>query len=61
MFKNIENNEHNYLDENQLKIGDKIVVGEYCSDSRGCPMLKWSEIEVTDLPLPYTVVYIKRK
>ena len=48
------------LSEEDVKIGDNIIIGEYYSDARGCPKLKWTEVTIESLPLPYTVVYIKK-
>lgn len=37
--------------ENDLNIGDDIVIGTYASDSHGSPSIRWTETKVIGLPL----------
>jgi hypothetical protein len=46
-------------DENELKIGDDIVIGTYASDLNGSPNIRWNETTVIGLPLKdYYPAYI---
>ena len=38
-------------EENELKIGDDIVVGTYASDLKGSPNIRWTETKIVGLPL----------
>lgn len=45
-------NPHYYTpNENDLNIGDDIVIGIYASDLHGSPSIRWTETKVTGLPL----------
>lgn len=37
--------------DNDLKVGDEIVIGTYASDKNGNPTIKWIETTIIGLPL----------
>jgi hypothetical protein len=37
--------------EEELKIGDEIIVGTYVSNSDGSPNIRWTETKIIGLPL----------
>lgn len=38
-------------DENELNIGDNIIIGTYASDLNGNPNIRWTETKIVGLPL----------
>lgn len=51
-------------EEEDLKIGDDVVIGVYASDLHGSPSIRWIEIKIEIIPLietTYNYIYIRKK